>query len=546
MEPASSLGSELVAVLRQSLSGTILDCNAACAHLLGFDSREEILRFGRLTYVNESDALTVHSALHDLDTLNNVELALRRKDGTVAWVLKNMKVHRDGHESYVETAMFDVTEQRIAVQRIEHQAYHDTLTQLPNRMLFIDRLRVALTQSRRRNLAVAVLVIDLDRFADINTRYGRGIADRTIRAVADRLAHCLREEDSLARLGEDEFLALVEVRKGTDAAVAASRMMETLARPFNVAGFEIDLTASIGIAVTPSDGMEADVLVRNACTAMFQAKVRGRNRIQFHEPELNARALERASLISAIRSAFQRKEFELHYQPEVNVQTGRIECIEALLRWRHPDFGCIAAADFVDAAESGGLGQQLTEWVMREACRQVAEWRRAGNRDVRVAVNVSAGQIHDHDIQAAVERALAASHLDPQALELEIAEPTLVDQHRSMPMLRGLREAGVRIAVDDFGSGGCSFMNLKNMPVDTLKIAPEFIHNVTSRQDDAAIVQAIITMARGLNLRTVAEGVETKDQLSYLLNRQCTEMQGHFFGRPLPASALHDTLQMQH
>ena len=542
MVPSDSAStSDLVGLFRQSLAGRIVDCNDACAQMLGYPSREDLLSAG-FEYANASDFAAIIAALPDVGLLANIELALRRKGGGIAWVLQNLRV--TGEE--IEGAMFDVTEQRLGVQKLEYQAQHDSLTHLPNRALVVDRMNVALARTKRHGGSVAVLLIDLDHFEVLNSAFGHGIADRVLTAMADRLADCIRVEDALGRFGSDEFImALGDAMTEADVAVVAQRVLDAVAAPLNIAGHDIHLTASIGVAMSPMDGDEPETLMQKAMAAAFGAKERGRNRYHFHQSELNSRALERTALIAGLRRALARGEFELHYQPEVNVQTGRIECIEALLRWRHPDVGIIPAADFFSAAEQGQLDTPITEWVMFEAARQAKEWHAEGMRNLRVAINVSSTQFYDRAFSSKVKQAVLVSGLESGAFELEIAEPTLSSHSRATSVMQELREVGVQLAIDDFGSGGCSFADLKTMPVDTLKIAPTFVHNVTHRADDAAIVQAMITMARGLNMRVVAEGVESKEQLSHLLQRRCTDMQGYFFGRPRPAAELADVLLMQ-
>ena len=542
MVPSDSVStSDLVGLFRQSLGGPLLDCNDACAQMLGYASRDELLA-GGFEYANASDFAAVIAALPDVGALSNVELALRRKGGGIAWVLQNLRVA--GEE--IEGAMFDVTEQRLGVQKLEYQAQHDSLTHLPNRTLIVDRMNVALARTKRHGGSVAVLLIDLDHFEVINSAFGHGIADRVLTAIADRLAGCIRAEDALGRFGSDEFIiALGDTRTEADVAVVAQRVLDAVATPLVVGGHEIHVTTSIGVAMTPNDGGEADTLMQRAMTAAFGAKERGRNRYHFHQSELNSRALERTALIAGLRRALARGEFELHYQPEVNVQTGRIEVIEALLRWRHPDVGIIPAADFFSAAEQGQLDEPITEWVLFEAARQAKAWHAEGMHNLRVAINVSSTQFYDSSLTGKVKQAVLVSGLESGAFELEIAEPTLSSTSRAVGIMEDLRQIGVQLAIDDFGSGGCSFTDLKQMPVDTLKIAPTFVHNVTHRADDAAIVQAMITMAKGLNMRVVAEGVESKEQLSHLLQRRCTDMQGYFFGRPRPAAELNDVLLMQ-
>ena len=548
MRSTDALANEMVAVFRQTPEGHLLDCNELCAQMLGYATCDELLATGRFEYQNPSDLTAVATALRDLNSISNVEVALRKKDGSVVWVLQNLKLVAvdEASKVWIEGAMFDVTEQRVAAQRFEYQAYHDTLTLLPNRMLFIDRLNVALAQARRRKGHIGVFMLDLDRFDIVNNALGRGMADRLLRSVADRLNSTLREEDSLARFAGDEFMFLVgDSGAGTESAIVGQRVLDAMARPFNVGGRAIELTASIGISMSDRDSNEAEPLVRYASTAMYRAKEFGRNLYQFFDEKLNAHTLERLALVSSVRRALDRGEFELFYQPEVDVQTGRIECVEAFLRWRHPDLGIIGPPEFLGVAEEAGLGGRIAEFVIHSACNQARDWADAG-METRIAVNLSSRDFNGASLARHVEQAVRESGLAPQNLELEVAHASLTDCVRATEILQALKEVGVLLAIDDFGSGGCSFADLKQLPVDTIKIAPDFVHNMIRRPDDAAIVQAMITMAKGFDMRVVAEGVETKEQLSYLLNRRCTEMQGFFLGKPLPATSLSEVLRMQH
>src|SRR5437763_9165635 len=422
MVPSDSAStSDLVGLFRQSLAGRIVDCNDACAQMLGYPSREDLLVAG-FEYANASDFAAIIAALPDVGLLANVELALRRKGGGIAWVLQNLRVA--GEE--IEGAMFDVTEQRLGVQKLEYQAQHDSLTHLPNRMLIVDRMNVALARTKRHGGSVAVLIIDLDHFEVLNSAFGHGLAARAPTAIGDLLVNCLRTEDALARFGSDEFIiALADAITETDVAVVAQRVLDAVAAPLSIAGNDVNVTASIGVAMSPADGEEPETLMQRAMSAVFGAKERGRGRYHFHQSELNSRALERTALIAGLRRALAQGELELYYQPEINVQTGRIECIEALLRWRHPDVGVIAAADFLAAAEQGQLDREITEWVLFEASRQARQWRADGMRDLRVAVNVSSTQFYDRGFCGKVRQAVLVSGLESGSFELEIAEPTL-------------------------------------------------------------------------------------------------------------------------
>ena len=313
-----SFALDMVAFYRQTPDGRLLECNDVCARMLGYASREELLGIGRLHYFNVSDAMTVMAALPDLGALSNVEVALRKKDGTVMWALQNLKYVNvtEAEKVWIEAVMFDVTEQRRAAQMLERFANHDNVTALPNQSLVVDRLNVALSRAKRRRKPVAVMLVDVDHFEMINTTFGHGIADRLLKAIADRLVSCVREEDAVGRFGGDEFMiVLAEMAAETDAAIAAQRILDSISRQFTIDGHTIDVKASIGISVSPSDGSVTDALVKNATTAMYSAKERGRNMFRFYVPELNARALERASLVASLRRALSRNEFELHYHP---------------------------------------------------------------------------------------------------------------------------------------------------------------------------------------------------------------------------------------
>lgn len=537
----------LIGIFRHTIDGRIIAANLACARILGFDSVEELTAHGSIDYVNPSDLQMIAAALPDVGTLPNLEVSLRRRDGNVVWVSQNVTLESVDGVQVIDGVIIDVTEQRTTAERIEYHAQHDPLTALPNRGLFLDRLSVALARARRMKRSLAVLFIDLDHFDLLNKTFGPGVGDRVLKGIATRLSETLRIEDSLARFGTDEFtLFLADFGDDENCAVIAQRVLETISAPFNFNDRELSVNASIGLALFPEDGQDAESLLKNSATAMYRAKDVGRNTYQLFQPVLNARAFERMFLISNLHRALERNEFVIHYQPEVNIQTGRIECIEALLRWRHPDLGLIEPAEFLLAAEEANLAPRIGDWVVREACRQARSWAESGIQGMRIAVNLSGRQFLEPQLIASLERALDESRIAPASLELEISETSLRDSNRSMFALAGLRDLGVSLALDNFGTGRSSFTDMKRMPLNAIKIDASFVRNVTHRPDDAAIVEAMITMARGLDMRVVAEGVETKEQLGFLRERKCHEMQGYFFGRPLPALELQGMLKLQH
>ena len=546
MNDAELLERRRVGVYRLTLDGQLSDCNESCALILGYDSREEMLNLGQIEFFNESDFPTIASALKDLESISNLEVCLRRRNGTLLWVTKNIGLVETDQGPLIEAVLVESNESHLG-ERFEHQVTHDPLSGLPNRSLFMDRLVVALAQAQRRQKTLAVGIVDLDHFDLINATFGRGIADRILKIVGDRLVDCLRLEDTVARFGSDEFaLMLPEVDNEVSIASISQRILDTISRPAVIDGHEIHVNASLGVAIFPTDGVDPETLLRNADTAMYRAKDVGRNTWQFYEPEVNARAFERQVVVRGLRTALERDELSLHYQPQINVQTGEIDCVEALLRWDHPELGLVPPGDFLPAAEQGGLILKIGEWVIRTAARQIRTWSDAGLKPVRVAVNLSWRQFQQPDLIGRLGAIILEEGLDPSLLELEISERTMQQGDRTITTLLGLKNLGVRLALDDFGTGQSSLSDLKRMPFDTVKIDTSYVKNVMTHNDDAALVHAVIMMARALGLRVVAEGVETKAQLGFLREKSCVDMQGFFFGKPKPAYGMEELLRLQH
>jgi len=429
-----------------------------------------------------------------------------------------------------------------------HLAHHDTLTDLPNRQLFRSRLRQLIAQARRNPRALAVLFLDLDRFKQINDTLGHGVGDRILQQVARRLEGCIRESDTAARRGGDEFTVILDgVRRGQDAGRVARKILLRLAKPFEVDGYELFLTGSIGISLFPADGGDVDELVKHADIAMYRAKSRGGNGYQFYLPEMNDRALERMEMENSLHVALEREQFFLVYQPQVQLSTGRITGMEALVRWRHPDLGVIYPDEFIPLAEETGLIVQLGEWVLRESCRQNKAWQVQGLPPIQVGVNFSARQFQFKRPVELIEDALKQSGLEPQYLDLELTESAVMQDHSfAMDTLRQLRELGISISIDDFGTGHSSLAHLKRFPITRLKIDKAFVRTLLIDPRDAAITQAIIGMARTLGLKAVAEGVETEAQCEFLRapgeSPPCDQAQGYFFSRPLPAEQAEELL----
>ncbi len=431
----------------------------------------------------------------------------------------------------------DITERNIAEDQIRHLAYHDILTGLPNRLLFKDRLTVALSRAQRERSKLAVLFLDLDRFKSINDSLGHNAGDHLLQAAADRIQSCVRESDTVARQGGDEFTVMLPIVGSADDAVQIARkILDVLRLPFPLDGDERFITTSLGISIYPDDGYDADTLIKNADTAMYQAKGLGRDNYQIFNPLINAHTLERLALENGLRKAIERDEFRVHYQPIYNVATGRIRGMEALVRWEHPELGLIPPARFIPLAESANLMGRIGALVLKTACLKLREWHDKGFRDLKLAINLSVSQLQQPDLVKIVGDILRETRLGRDVVELEITESgAMQNPEVSIRSLQELRRLGVGISLDDFGTGHSSLSYLKRFPIDTLKIDQSFVRDVTEDGETAAIVTAIIVMARTLKLEVVAEGVEQESQRQFLLENGCELMQGFLFNRPVPA-----------
>jgi diguanylate cyclase (GGDEF)-like protein len=423
-------------------------------------------------------------------------------------------------------------------ERLRYQAYHDALTDLPNRLLFTEHLSPELAQARRHSRPLAVLFLDLDHFKVINDTLGHAVGDQLIKDVAQRLRAGLRESDTVARLGGDEFsILLPELASPVDAAMIAEKLLRLVASPVTLAGRELSVTASIGIALHPSDGTDVESLLQSADLAMYRAKDMGRNHYQLSSPTLNAsKALERLSMENSIWRGLQGREFELYYQPQLDLQTEGVECVEALIRWPRSDGKVTEPSDFVPLAEGSRLIVPLGEWVLRSACAQVKAWQSEGLSWVRVAVNVSVREFQELDFLSKLDGVLRETRLDPRSLDIEVTESMAMQNvELTLAVLRQLREIGVGVVLDDFGTGHSSLSYLKLLPITKVKIDRSFVRDVPHDAGDAAIVSAVIVMAKTLKIKVVAEGVETPEQLAYLKGLGCDEIQGYLFSRPMPA-----------
>jgi diguanylate cyclase (GGDEF)-like protein/PAS domain S-box-containing protein len=431
----------------------------------------------------------------------------------------------------------DVSERKQAEEMIYHQAYHDMLTGLPNRLLFKDHLVLAMAQAKRSRTKLAVMFLDLDRFKIVNDTMGHVVGDQLLQSVAMRLSKSVREGDTLARQGGDEFtLLLPQIDQVEDAANAAAKLLATLTRPFRVGGQDHYFSASIGIAIYPDDGDSVDSLVKNADIAMYHVKEMGRNNFAFFSQAKSAVYSHRMVLENDLRRAVANNEFELHYQPQLNTQSGVITGMEALIRWNHPERGLLAPAEFIPLAEESGMIGMIGDWVLKAACNQAAHWRSAGLPPVRMAVNVSAQQIEQHDFLDKVKQVLQDSGLESSALDIEITESAMMnDIDNSQEKLRQLAKLGVQISIDDFGTGYSSLSYLKDLPITAIKIDQSFIRDLAEDYSETSIVTAMIQIAKGLKLKLIAEGVEQAYQLEFLRKNNCEECQGYLFSRPVNA-----------
>jgi diguanylate cyclase (GGDEF)-like protein/PAS domain S-box-containing protein len=473
---------------------------------------------------------------------------LVRRDGVEAAIEDSAApIHdRRGRVSGAVMVFHDVSTARALSVRMSYLAQHDDLTDLPNRILFNDRLTQAIALAQRHQQKLALLYLDVDRFKHINDSLGHTVGDHLLQSVAQRLVASVRNSDTVSRQGGDEFVILLsEVRHAQDAAVAAEKVRVALTAPHYIDQHDLHLTASIGIVIYPDDGMEGKTLLTNADFAMYHAKESGRNNYQFFRPDMNVSAIERQSLEEGLRHAVARKEFVLHYQPQMDLDTRAIIGVEALVRWHHPQRGLVGPAQFIPVAEECGFIVPFGRWVLREACRQGRAWQDAGLPPMRIAVNISAAELRAKDYVAGVRAILLETGLEPGYLELELTETFLMqDSTSTTDVLQALKDMGVHLALDDFGTGYSSLSYLRRFPIDTLKIDQSFVRDLTTDADDASIVSAVISMGKSLHKRVVAEGVETPEQLAFLQEQNCPEGQGYYLSQPLVAGQLTQLLRL--
>jgi len=531
-------------------NGLIWEVNRAAAALLN-TSREVLIGKPLAAVTVEGDRKRLIKMLNRLQkgkVVCEFELLVKPQSNPPLPVALSVAAMPDaGGRLSLRWLLRDLTERKSYEAQLAYQANYDSLTQLPNRTLLQDRLKHAIAHARRTRRLMAVLFLDLDRFKMVNDSLGHAAGDALLKAVAIRLRTSVREGDTVARLGGDEFVIVLEELPQADlATLGACKVLEIMKAPFTLAGQEFFVNCSIGISLFPKDGQDGPTLLKNADTAMYRAKERGRNMIQFYAAAMNARAFERLTLENGLRHALEAGELMLHYQPQVDLVSSQIIGMEALLRWRHLKLGMIAPAEFIPLAEETGLIVPIGEWVLKTVCAQIRAWQEAGLPALPVAVNLSARQFMQAGLAEQVAGILAATGLKANQLELEITESLLMkDVEGAVDTLRIFKAMGVGLAIDDFGTGYSSLNYLKRFPIDRLKIDQSFVRDITIDSDDAAIALAVIAMAHSLRLKVIAEGVETAAQLDFLRSRHCDEMQGYYFSRPLPAEEIAALLRNQ-
>ncbi|MHB0976509.1 MAG: sensor domain-containing protein [Candidatus Aquicultorales bacterium] len=538
-------------VIVHDLQGKIVYANGAACSMTGYSKQELLSR--TIQSLNGGEGTRMISDHWDamVRTGSTVfEITERRKTGEFIPVEVHARTVTYGEGQFCVRISRDVSERKKAEKIIERLAYYDALTKLPNRVLFSDRLTMQLAEAQRKNERFAIAYLDLDGFKIINDTLGHDHGDRLLCQVAKRLREVTRKSDFVARLGGDEFaLLFVDIRDEDEAKKLAEKLLRSFVPPFCAGDhkpydYESYAEASIGIALYPKDGSDSETLLKNADIAMYQAKGHGRNRYMLYEPSMNEMSRRRLSLENDLRQALEREQFSLHYQPQINLETGTLVGVEALLRWRHPDRGMVAPEEFIWLAEENGLIIPIGQWVLMTACQQSRAWQKMGFPKIRMAVNLSPLQFNQSDLLTNIESVLKYTGLDPDLLELEITETAAMrDPDHAIQVLGALREIGTQIAIDDFGTGHSALDCLKSLPINTIKIPQGFVQDAHKDVNSGVIANTIITLGHMLGLNTVAEGVETKSQLGFLRNSKCNDVQGYLLSKPLPAAQLSTLIQ---
>lgn len=518
---------------------TIVDVNHAFEEITGY-SRDEVI--GKKPSINQSgrhDAGFYEDMWQQLTNKGewHGEIWDRRKSGEVYPKLLSINAVQDelGETSHYVGIFSDITKQKQTEEELQKLAYYDHLTNLPNRTLFTERLNQVLTIAERQQNGVALLFIDLDRFKYINDTLGHAAGDELLEHISRRLLEQTRQSDTVSRLGGDEFTVILsDTSNPDDVAQIAQKLVDTLKEPVDIMGHEVRVGGSIGIALYPDDGGDTETLTKHADTAMYKAKESGRGNYQFFTPQMNEQVADRLVIEAELHRALENEEFILHYQPKLDLGSGEIVGMEALVRWQHAEMGMVSPAKFIPLAEETGLIVSLGNWILEQACRQVVEWSRTAGRSFKLAVNLSARQFRQSDLIAEIERVIDITGIEPSCLELEITESILMgDIDSALRMMEQIRSLGVQLAIDDFGTGFSSLNYLKRFPINTLKIDQSFVRDLTVDSEDAAIVKSIIALGHSLQLSVVAEGVEDQSQLDFLQQHSCDVVQGYFISKPL-------------
>jgi len=521
------------------------DCNETACRLFGY-SREELLEIGPsdLGGGSRERLEAVYDEIISGRHFPEIEGLFRRKDGCSFPVEIRRRALSSEKKHVIVLAVRDISERKEAESRVEQLSFYDQLTSLPNRPMFHECLRNALAQAEAQHLTISVLIINLDRLKNVNDMYGLFAGDELLRQLAIRLINGLRIRDIVGRLGGDEFgIILFNSEHSQGTSITANKVFGLLRKPFDLRGNSISTTASMGIAVFPNDAHDADTMMKCAALAMHEAKRAGGNVFRFHTAEMNTRLVEKFQLHEALGKALESDEFILYYQPKINIETGKWDSVEALLRWNRPGHGLVSPAEFIPALEETGMIVPAGEWVIRAACRQIKAWM-PHLGPIRIAVNVSAVQFLQRGLMTSIAGAIKENGIDPTLLEIEITESSLMaDASRTASILAELKALGVHLSIDDFGTGYSSLAYLKQFPIDKVKIDIAFIRDIVTSASDAAITTAIINMAHSLNLKVIAEGVETGEQLAFLRERKCDEFQGFYFSKPLPAGEIENLWQ---
>ncbi|MBH0173691.1 EAL domain-containing protein [Fictibacillus sp. 23RED33] len=536
-------------IILSDRTGTIISWNKGAELIFGFNEKEALGK--KLQIIIPDKFKVAHQQGMERYLLsgepkvigNTVELEGLRKDGSEFPIELSLAAWQEDDQVYFSSIIRDITERKRNEKKINQMVYRDPLTGLPNRLLLNDRLSQALELADENKQTIGIMFIDLDRFKYINDTLGHAVGDQLLIEIAKRIQACVGKNDTVCRQGGDEFIVLIPNTTADEVSKIAQQIVDLFSSSVMVNEQELFVTPSIGIAMYPGDGRDIETLIKNADTAMYRVKEQGKNNFQFYTPEMNEAVTKKMKLEIGLRKALERDEFKIVYQPQIDVETGGIIGVEALLRWHHPEWGTISPAEFIPIAEETGLILQIGEWVLHGACRQNKAWQNAGYAPLRMAVNISSRQFQQSDLVERVSRILRETELEPQYLELELTESIIQDSKYAVAKMQLLKEMGIHLSIDDFGTGYSSLSYLKTFPIHTLKIDQSFTRNIYADPKDASLVETIIAMAHNLDLKVIAEGVETEEQLQFLQQKQCNEAQGYYFSRPISAEELGVILQ---